>query len=121
MKWLLVGFIVVCNTAGDVLNTRGMKQHGEVSDFGPRGIGRLVGRIARNRYVLAGIVAGAFSFFALLMLLSIANLSFAVPATAASYLLEIGLARVFLKEQVSWRRWAGASLVAGGVALLALH
>lgn len=120
MKWLLVALIVLCNTLGDILNTHGMKQHGEVKDFGPRGIRRLLAAIVRNRYVVGGTLAGAVSFFALLMLLSIATLSFAVPATAASYLLEIVLAKLVLKEQITWRRWAGASLVAGGVALLAL-
>jgi len=120
MKWLLVALIVFCNTTGDVLNTHGMKKHGEVSDFGPRGIRRLLAAIARNRFVLGGILASAISFFALLMLLSVANLSFAVPATAASYLLETVLAKMFLKERITWRRWAGASLVAGGVALLSL-
>lgn len=121
MKWLLVGLIVICNTISDVLNTHGMKKHGEVCDFRPRGIGRLLAAIMRNRHVVGGIVAGAISFFALMMLLSIANLSFAVPATAASYLLEVMLAKLILKEDVTWMRWAGASLVAGGVALLAFH
>jgi len=121
MKWLLVALIIACNTISDVLNTHGMKQHGEVRDFGPSGIRRLIASLVRNRYVVGGTVAGAVSFFALLMLLSIANLSFAIPATAASYLLETVLAKVILKEQITWARWTGASLVAGGVALLALH
>jgi len=121
MKWLLVAVIVSCNTVGDVLNTHGMKRHGEVRDFGPSGMRRLLSALVRNRYVVGGIAMGAISFFALLMLLSIANLSFAVPATAASYLLETALAKFILKEQITWKRWAGASLVAGGVALLAFH
>ena len=120
MKWAMVALIVACNTAGDVLNTRGMKQHGEVRDFGPGGIRRLLTSLVRNRYILGGIAAGAISFFTLLLLLSISNLSFAIPATAASYLLETVLAKFILKEQISWKRWAGASLVAGGVALLAI-
>ena len=121
MKWLLVALIVGCNTVGDVLNTHGMKQHGEVHDFRPSGIRRLLYALARNRYVVGGIAAGAVSFFLLLALLSIADLSFAIPATAASYLLETALAKFILKEQITWKRWAGASLVAGGVALLAFH
>jgi len=44
-----------------------------------------------------------------------------IPATAASYVLETALAKYILKEQITWKRWAGASLVAGGVALLTLH
>ena len=121
MKWMLVVLIVACNTIGDVLNTRGMKMHGEVRDFRPSGIRRLIAALVRNRYIVAGIAASAVSFFSLLMLLSIANLSFAIPATAASYLVETVLAKFILKEQITWKRWAGASLVASGVALLAFH
>jgi bacterial/archaeal transporter family protein len=62
----------------------------------------------------------AVAFFALLSLLSIADLSFAVPATSASYLFETVFAKVLLKEDVRWERWAGACLVAVGVALLAV-
>ena len=121
MKWLLVALIVLCNTGSDVLSTKGMKQHGEVRDFGPRGMRRLLSALARNRSVVGGIGLSAVSFVSLLLLLSIANLSFAIPATAASYLLETVLAKFVLKERITWKRWAGASLVASGVALLAFH
>ena len=53
-------------------------------------------------------------------LLTIADLSFAVPATAVTYVLETVLAKYVLKEQVNWLRWAGASLVICGVALVSL-
>jgi drug/metabolite transporter (DMT)-like permease len=121
MKWLLVALIVACNTVGDLLNTHGMKRHGEVHDFRPSGIRSLLAALARNRHVVGGVMAGAVSFFSLLMLLSIADLSFAIPATAASYLMETALAKFLLKEQITWKRWAGASLVASGVALLAFR
>ena len=62
----------------------------------------------------------AISFFAFMKLLSIADLSFAVPVTAASVVLETVLARLVLKEKVTPLRWAGAFCVACGVALLAL-
>ena len=80
----------------------------------------MVRRAAVNPYVIAGIAAMAVSFFALLSLLSIANVSFAVPATAASYLIEILLARWLLHEPVDWKRWTGATMVACGVFLLAI-
>jgi uncharacterized membrane protein len=51
-------------------------------------------------------------------LLSVADVSFAVPATAASFVLETAMAKVILKEHIGARRWVGASLVACGVALL---
>jgi drug/metabolite transporter (DMT)-like permease len=62
----------------------------------------------------------AVSFFAYLGLLTIADLSFAVPATAVTYVLETVLAKYVLKEHVSWLRWAGAALVICGVALVSL-
>lgn len=120
MKWALVGIIALCNTFGDVLNTAGMKRQGEVEEINVRSMRRMIALIFRNPLVLGGLAALAVSFFALLSLLSISNVSFAVPATAISYLLETLLAKYFLKEDVTWRRWAGASLVAFGVALLSL-
>lgn len=116
--WILVSIIAACNTAGDVLNTAGMKRQGEVQEFGLRGLVKMIAGIFRNPLVLGGIGVLAISFFALLSLLSIANVSFAVPATAMSYVLETFLAKHVLKEDVGRRRWAAAILVACGVALL---
>jgi bacterial/archaeal transporter family protein len=114
MKWALVAVIVACNTVGDLLNAYGMRRQGPVRNM--RGLGSGL----RDWYVVGGIVAMAVAFFALLSLLSIADLSFAVPATSASYLFETVFAKVLLKEDVRWERWAGACLVAVGVALLAV-
>lgn len=120
MKWALVGIIVLCNTFGDVFNTAGMKRHGEVDNLRPRTMLRMAVSIFRNPFVMAGLGCLAVSFFVLLALLSIANVSFAIPATAIGYLLETLLAKYVLKEDVHWRRWAGATLVAVGVLLLSL-
>ena len=120
MRWVLVSLIVVCNTLGDVLNTAGMKRHGEVDDLRPHHLLRVALRVLRNPYVLGGLLTLALSFFALLGLLSISNVSFAIPVTAIGYLLEVLLAKLALKEQVHWRRWLGASLVACGVVLISL-
>jgi drug/metabolite transporter (DMT)-like permease len=120
MKWILVGVIVVCNTFGDVLNTAGMKRYGELDDLRPRTLLKMAIEILHNPYVLAGLGCLTVSFFALLGLLSIVNVSFAVPATAIGYLLETLLAKYMLKEDVHWRRWAGALLVACGVLMISL-
>lgn len=120
MKWLLVLIIIVCNTTGDLLNAYGMREHGHVRDFHPSAVRRLFRSLAHNRYVIGGTVAMAVAFFALLSLLSIAELSFAIPATAGSYLFETILAKLLLREDVHWQRWLGACLVACGVALLSL-
>ena len=120
MRWLLVAIIVAATTIGELLQAMAMKRHGEIHDFRPGAIGRLLAILARNKFVVAAVVAMAVSFFAFMALLSVSDLSFAVPATAATYVIETILAKFLLKEHVGMCRWAGASLVACGVALLAL-
>lgn len=120
MRWVLVLVIVAANTCGDVLNTAGMKRHGEVEHFNPRAIGRLIAHLMRNPFVVGGIAALTVSFAATVMLLSVANVSFAIPATSASFLFETLLAKFVLNEDVNWKRWLGATLVACGVALLSV-
>lgn len=120
MKWILIGVIVAATSVGEVLQAMGMRRHGEIRDFRPGALGRALASLARNWMVGASVVAMAVSFFAYLGLLTVAELSFAVPATAVTYALETVLARYVLREQVSWLRWAGASLVVCGVALVSL-
>jgi drug/metabolite transporter (DMT)-like permease len=115
---LLVALVVVPGTVGDLLNSAAMKRHGEIHEWSPRALLRLTHELLRNPYLVAGIPAMAISFFALLALLSVAPMSFAIPLTASSYVLETALCKYWLKEEVDWRRWAGATLVAIGVSLL---
>lgn len=120
MKWLLVALIAVATTASDVLQSAAMKRHGEIRDFRPGALRRALALLVRNKLIVASVAAMTISFFAFIALLSVADLSFAVPATAGSYVLETVLAKYLLREPVTLERWAGASLVACGVALLSL-
>jgi uncharacterized membrane protein len=117
---LLVGLIVIPGTAGDLLNSAGMKQIGEITDWSGHGIIRLCCKLLHNYYILASLPAMATSFFAMMALLSVTKLSFAVPVTASSYILETALAKHWLREQVDWRRWAGTILVAIGIVLISI-
>ena len=47
MNWILVAIIVVCTTAGEVLQSAGMKHHGEIHDFRLLVRAREIGRDAR--------------------------------------------------------------------------
>jgi drug/metabolite transporter (DMT)-like permease len=117
---MLVGAIVATTTIGEILQAKGMRRHGEIRDFRPGALGRAIALLARNWMIAVSIVAMAISFFAYLGLLTLAELSFAVPATAITYALETVLAKYVLGERVTWLRWAGAALVIGGVALVSL-
>jgi drug/metabolite transporter (DMT)-like permease len=99
--WSLVAAIVLSTVVCDLLQAHAMRRGGK-----------------RWKLPLA-IVFMAVSFFAFTQLLTFADVSFAVPATAASIAIETLCARIFLHERVTRRRWAGALLVTLGVALLA--
>jgi len=120
MKWLLVALMVGSTTAGEVLQAAGMRHHGEIRDFRPGAIGRAVALLARNRFVIGAALSMAVSFFAFMKLLSMTELSFAVPVSAVTYAMETVLAKYVLKERVNGLRWAGATLVVCGVALVSL-
>jgi len=117
IQWLLILLTVFSGSGGDILCARGMSQGGELSDFDPSGIARLVRYVITRRMVILGGVCYAISFFSLLGLLSVAQLSVAVPATALSFVIDTIGARVILHENVRWKRWAGVLCVTAGVIL----
>jgi drug/metabolite transporter (DMT)-like permease len=118
MRWLLLSIIVCATVLSDTLQSHEMKHSGEQT-VDARGLGRLLRMIFSRRYLLLSIVCLAVSFFAFMALLQIAPLSFAVPASAATFVLETVLAKFVLKERVGRRRTAGALLVLSGVLMLA--
>jgi drug/metabolite transporter (DMT)-like permease len=109
--------MVVATALSDLLQSYEMKRAGAQS-VGARGVGRLLRTIVERRYLLLSIVCLAFSFFAFMALVQAAPLSFAVPASAASFILETVLAKILLKEQIGARRAAGALFVLGGLVAL---
>lgn len=113
-RWLLVLAVVLTTIGGDLLQAREMQKHSR------SGLGETTLHFFRRPLLMASIVCMALSFAAFLLLLRVADLSFAVPATAASFVFETALARWYLREQVDSRRWAASLLVTCGVALLAL-
>ena len=120
MKWLLVFLMVGATTVGEVLQAAGMRRHGEIHDFRPGAMGRALALMARNRFVIGSVFAMAVSFFAFMKLLSMTDLSFAVPVSAVTYVMETVLAKYVLKERVNGLRWAGATLVVCGVTLVSI-
>jgi uncharacterized membrane protein len=119
MRWILVFVIVLCTVASDVLQSHEMKRHGEITDFRVRALAGAVGHLAKRRFLILSIVCMALSFFAFLRLLEIAPLSFSVPATALTYVGDALFAHYVLHEHLSWQRWAGIVMIAGGVLSMA--
>jgi drug/metabolite transporter (DMT)-like permease len=116
--FLFLAVVVVSGTGGEIAWTHAMKQIGEVKDFTPSALLRVLHRILKSGWMWLGLGLGALAFLSLLALLSWAQVSFVVPATAANYIVGALGAKFLLKERVSKARWAGMLLVATGVALV---
>jgi uncharacterized membrane protein len=69
--------------------------------------------------VTTGVVMQVVWLLARMSLLSIADLSFVLPVTAAGYGITTVLGRFVLHEQVSTSRWVGAVLISLGTGLAA--
>jgi drug/metabolite transporter (DMT)-like permease len=114
MKWTLVAAIVIATVMGDLLQSHEMKRAGEQS-VSARGLARLLHVIAQRRLLILGVACNAVSFFAFMALVQTEPLSFAVPASSASFVLETLLAKFVLHESIGTRRTLGALAVLAGV------
>lgn len=117
---VLYVLIVFVGTGGELSVSRAMKTMGEVTDFRPHAIARVVGRALMLPRMWTGVSMMAVAFFALLGMLSLAKVSFVFPATALSYAAGAMGGRLFLGERVTPQRWIGVMLVCIGVTLVFL-
>ena len=120
LEVVLFLLIVLAGTGGELCVSRAMKAVGEVKDFRPSAIARVILRALGVGWMWAGVGMMALAFFSLLGALSFLNVSFVVPVTALSYVAGACGAMFFLRERVSRRRWAGICLVVIGVTLVFL-
>lgn len=117
MRWILVGLIVVATVLSDLLQSYEMKRAGQQS-VDAAGLVRIARAIARRRFLILAVLCMAVSFFSFMALVQTEPLSFAVPASAASFVLETVLAAVVLRERITVRRATGALIVLCGVVLV---
>ncbi|HJX97016.1 MAG TPA: EamA family transporter [Candidatus Acidoferrum sp.] len=115
---LLLFFVVVSGTGGEICVTRAMKRVGEVTDFRPLAVVRVILRALKVPWMWIGVAMMALAFFSLLAVLSIENVSFVVPVTALNYAAGALGGKFFLGERVTPRRWVGVLIVCIGVTLV---
>jgi drug/metabolite transporter (DMT)-like permease len=110
--------IVIVGTGGELCVTRAMKTIGEVTDFRPAALVKVVFRAMKVGWMWLGLAQMTLAFFALLGMLSLENVSLVIPVTALSYAFGALGGRFFLGERVTKQRWAGVLIVCVGVALV---
>jgi drug/metabolite transporter (DMT)-like permease len=118
--WSGIAAVVITSTIGDVLQSRAMK---EIGDLGlvrkQHGPGAVILRVITNTRFMIGLAFMAAGFFCLLITLSWGDVSIIGPASASlTFLANALVAHIYLKENVDRRRWLAVFCVAGGVALL---
>lgn len=118
LRAVLLFLVVMSGTGGEICVTRAMKRVGEVTDFRPMEIARVILRAMKVPWMWIGISMMALAFFSLLAVLSIENVSFVVPVTALNYAAGALGGKFFLGERVTPRRWAGVLIVCLGVTLV---
>jgi len=114
-KYLVILSMMFFGASGDALLARGMKEVGAID------IHRILDIFAAlaNPYVLVGIVSLLIFMWSYMTALSFADLSYVMPATAASYVVMTLLSIFWLHEHVSIERWSGILFIVIGVGLVA--
>ena len=118
--WSGIAAVVLSSTIGDVLQSRAMK---EIGDLGlvrkEHSLTVVILRVITNARFMIGLAFMAVGFFCLLITLSWGDVSIVGPASASlTFLANALVAHIYLKENVDRRRWLAVLCVAGGVALL---
>ncbi|MDA8059708.1 MAG: EamA family transporter [Leptospirillum sp.] len=111
------GFLValILEHLGFILLSKGMRQSRKDSGEAP---GERFRGTALNPWVWSGVVLQAIYYIMLLGFLQRLPVSLVIPMTGFGYVLTAFMARIFLKEHVSFRRWVGILLITSGVFLV---
>jgi len=121
VKTFIVVLLATLSAAiGETLISYGMKRNGQVDLTELSQCLKLIFSVVRNPYIFSGVVLLGIFFFLYLAALSWADLSFVLPLTALSFIFAAILAKFFLKEDISWYRWAGTLVIIIGIVLVGL-
>ena len=117
---LLMTVAVVAVTLGDIWMSQTMKSVGEIRIASFSDLLSVAIRVLSIPKFWLAVSCMATFFFIWTSILSYADLTFVLPLTALTYVLNALLAPWMLQEVVTPTRWAGVFLISAGVALVAL-
>ncbi len=118
-----IGIILIaalCAAVGETFLSYGMRRIGDINWREPSQWLGWFGTVITTPYIVIGTALLACFFFLYLISLSQADLSFVMPLTAFSYVAAAFLAKIFLKEEISWLRWSGIVVIVLGITLIAM-
>jgi drug/metabolite transporter (DMT)-like permease len=115
---LLLFLMVVFGSSGDTLIGKGMRAVGPPAAWSVEPILAFLSHAAGSPFVWAGFGCLLLFFVSYMLVLTWADFSFVLPASAAAYAVVPLLGHFFLGEEVSGVRWTGVALITLGVGLV---
>jgi drug/metabolite transporter (DMT)-like permease len=116
--YVFLALMVLFNSVGDTMLSRGMKKVGEVHYTSLAGLGHTLVAVLRTPSIWIGIGSLLSFFVCYMLLLSWADFSFVMPATAANFAVVPVFGAFLLHERVSFTRWIGVAIICLGVLLV---
>lgn len=116
--YVLLVLLVLFSSVGNVLLSKGMKQIGEVRDWTVPALEVVFWKTFTSGTIWLGIGSLLLFLVAYLVVLSWADYSYVLPASAVGYVVVPLLGYLVLGEAVTPLRWAGAVIITLGVALV---
>jgi drug/metabolite transporter (DMT)-like permease len=115
---LLLLLMVVFGSSGDTLIGKGMRAVGPPERWSVAPVLTFLSRAAGAPAVWTGFACLLVFFVSYMLVLTWADFSFVLPASAAAYAVVALLGHFLLGEEVSPVRWIGVALISLGVGLV---
>jgi hypothetical protein len=112
---ILVVLLIILNSAGNFFFGLGMKRIGAMQDLSMAVLHAAFVSVFSSVWIWLGIVSMLLFLGALMLVLSWADFSYVLPATAAMYAIVPLLGHFVLGESVTGLRWTGVALICAGV------
>ena len=116
---ILVVLLIILNSAGNFFFGLGMKRIGAMQDLSMAVLHAAFVSVFSSVWIWLGIVSMLLFLGALMLVLSWADFSYVLPATAAMYAVVPLLGHFVLGESVTALRWTGVALICAGVMFVA--
>jgi drug/metabolite transporter (DMT)-like permease len=113
-----VALLIVLNSAGNFFFGLGMKRIGALQGWSRAALHAAFVAVFSSVWIWLGIVSMLVFLAALMLILSWADFSYVLPATASMYAVVPLLGHFVLGESVGGWRWLGVTLICLGVALV---
>jgi uncharacterized membrane protein len=115
---LFIVLIVTLNPLGNAFLREGMKRTGAPARWTSHGLALFFGRAFQSGTVWTGMFLLMFFLISFMLVLSWADYSYVLPASAVSYVVVALLGCCVLGEHVPLQRWVGIGFICAGAVLV---